>query len=346
MRVGIVNDMAMAAEVLRRIVASAPGHQVAWIARDGREAVAMCASDTPDLVLMDLVMPVMNGADATRLIMQQSPCAILVVTATIEGNMQLVFEAMGHGALDVVQTPTLGKHGTVDGASDLLSKVEMIGHLVRPNDSTAPADAKATVRRSARGRVGDMHLVVIGASTGGPAAIAEVLSRVDPNAQASYLVAQHVDAQFAPDLATWLDSRIPLIAKVAPSGCRPEPGTVWIAATNDHLAMGPGGVLRYTPDPVDCYYRPSVDVLFKSVGQNWPSTGTAVLLTGMGRDGAEGLLALRRAGWRTIAQDQASSVVFGMPKAAIEIGAAERVLPANRIGRAIMSGRRETRSED
>jgi len=116
MKIAIVNDLLMAAEALRRAVTSSPQHTVAWIARDGEEAVSKCERDRPDIILMDLIMPVMNGVEATRRIMHSSPCAILIVTATVEGNVSLVFEAMGHGALDAVNTPVLGADGSLRGA--------------------------------------------------------------------------------------------------------------------------------------------------------------------------------------------------------------------------------------
>src|SRR5262245_60790682 len=126
MRVGIVNDVPLAVEALRRVVASNKVHEIAWIAYDGEQAVQKCKADTPDLVLMDLIMPVMDGVEATRQIMQNSPCAILVVTATVTGNASKVFDAMGHGALDAVNTPVLGMSGSMEGAAALLSKMETI----------------------------------------------------------------------------------------------------------------------------------------------------------------------------------------------------------------------------
>src|SRR5437667_50278 len=135
MRIAIVNDVRLAVEALRRVVTQIPTYKIAWIAYDGEEAVTKCAADTPDVILMDLVMPRMSGSEATRRIMRESPCAILVVTATVEGNAGMVFDAMGLGALDVVQTPTLGPDGNVAGGAQLLAKIATIGKLIGKPES-------------------------------------------------------------------------------------------------------------------------------------------------------------------------------------------------------------------
>ena len=329
MRIGIVNDLMLAVEALRRVVCSVPGYTLAWIARDGQEAVQKCAADRPDIILMDLIMPVMNGVEATRHIMIESPCAILIVTATVQGNISLVFEAMGHGALDVVRTPVLGREGMIEGAADLLAKIEIIGKLTGAVGRTKSRSVSAAEAPPAS--LGAISLIVIGSSTGGPAALSAILSRLPGDLDAAIVITQHVDQYFAPELATWLNTRTSLQVKVAEEGSRPIPGTVCLASTNDHLIMTPSRALRYSREPLDCYYRPSVDVFFKSVAEHWPAAGTAVLLTGMGKDGGEGMMALKKAGWYTIAQDEKSSVVFGMPKAAIEMGAASQIVPLTEI---------------
>ena len=342
MKIAIVNDLAMAVEALRRVVCSCPDYTVAWVARDGAEAVRKCAADCPDMILMDLIMPVMNGAEATRHIMRDSPCPILVVTATVDGNISLVFEAMGYGALDAVNTPVLGMDGKLAGAQALLRKIEIIGHLIaRP----VPLNSAAPMPGAPPDSKGCPPLVILGASTGGPAALADILSRLPAGLNAAVVVIQHVDKEFAPDLALWLGTHCPLRVKVATPGCRPEPGVVWLAGTNDHLVLTEHGKLEYRVEPAKCFYRPSVDVFFKSAAAYWPPNGVAVLLTGMGRDGGEGLLALRRCGWRTLAQDAATSIVYGMPRAAAELGAAEKILPLNAIADAIMQGLEEQKTK-
>jgi two-component system response regulator WspF len=178
-------------------------------------------------------------------------------------------------------------------------------------------------------------LVILGASTGGPQALAEVLSGLPPTLEAGIVIVQHVDAAFAPGLGQWLSEQSHRRVTLVDQRHRPAVGEILLSGTDDHLLVGDDHRLHYSVEPRDSCYRPSVDVFFGSAARNWPRPGVAVLLTGMLRDGAEGLLALRRVGWRTIAQDESSSVVWGMPKAAIEIGAAEQILPLSKIAAAI-----------
>jgi len=333
MRIAIVNDMPMAVEALRRVVTSMPGCEVAWIAADGEQAVRQCALDVPDIVLMDLMMPRMDGAEATRRIMQASPCVILVVTATVEGHTGKVFEAMGCGALDAVDTPVLTMSGDPSGGRPLLNKIAMLGKLIGPTRNHPDVQApKGPVEASTAA----LPLLVIGASTGGPAALARILRRLPRDLPAAITVVQHVDEQFAPGLAAWL--RIQTGHDVLPIRAtdRPTVGRVLVASTNDHLVLTRAGNYSYTHEPADFFYRPSVDVFFQSAAEAWPGPIVGVLLTGMGADGAQGMLRLKQAGWHTIAQDQSTCVVYGMPKAAVKLNAVAEVLPLDEIAPAII----------
>ncbi len=328
MRIGIVNDLPIAVEALKRALALKPRHHIAWVAKNGAEAVELCAKDTPDLVLMDLLMPVMDGIEATRRIMAGSPCAILVVTVSVGANAWRVFEAMGHGALDAVDTPALGTGNPRESAAPLLAKIDIIERLVVDRGGGASPAGPAETASSAGLQ---NRLLAIGASAGGPAAVAKVLSGLPKDFPAAVVVVQHVDEQFAAGMAEWLSRDCKLPVRVAKEGERPAAGVVLLAATNDHLTLLPGGELAYTPDPREYVYRPSVDVFFQSVTRHWTGGVVGVLLTGMGRDGAVGLKALRNQGRHTIAQDQATSAVYGMPKAAATLGAAVEILPLDQI---------------
>jgi len=332
MRIGIVNDLMIAREALRRIVLSIPGHQVAWMAVDGAEAVACAQRDRPDLILMDLIMPGVDGVDATRRIMAETPCAILVVTATVSGHMNKVYEAMGHGALDAVDTPIMG--GDPKGPATLLRKIETICKLVVRNPP--PSEAFTPLSREEIPRGAKHPVILLGSSTGGPSALAEILSAFPRYWNATTVIAQHVDVAFAPGLATWLTERSGRHVRVMTDGMSLVPGSILLAGTNDHAVLEADGRLHYRPEPIEMSYRPSVDVLYQSFGLHCQRPGVAALLTGMGRDGAIGMLELRRRGWHTITQDQATSVVPGMPRAAALIGAAERILPLPLIGQAIV----------
>jgi two-component system, chemotaxis family, response regulator WspF len=332
MKIAIVNDMLLAVEALRRVVSQNSEYEVIWVARDGAEAVCKCHEQRPDVVLMDLIMPVMDGVEATRRIMTESPCAILIVTATVQGNSSKVYEAMGHGALDAVATPTLDPSGSLEGGDALMRKIGMIGSLIGGKTQSGAADVPHPSTKLA---MREEPLLLIGASTGGPQAVAEVLAHLPQNFPAAIVLVQHVDRMFAAGLATWLHERSRLPVQTIRPGDLLKTGTVSIAATNDHLILRSDFTLGYTPNPKTSNYRPSIDVFFKSVAASWRGKGCAILLTGMGRDGAEGLLTLRQAGFLTIAQDKRTSIVYGMPKAAAELGAAEMVLSISLIGQAV-----------
>jgi two-component system response regulator WspF len=332
MRIAIVNDSQIAREALRRVIASDPGHELAWMAENGVEAVAKARHNTPDIILMDLIMPDMDGAEATRQIMAHSPCAILVVTASVRENTPKVFEAMGAGALDAVNTPVLGASGTGEGRDALLAKLNTVKMLLR---SQARIDAALGKPVPCPHNRTQQQLIAIGASTGGPAALAQVLAALPRDIPASIVVIQHVDAQFVASFAEWLGGQVRLPVRLAEPGERPEPGTVLVAGRSDHLVLRDDQRLAYSPEPVDYPYRPSVNAFFTSLVAHWRGEVTGVLLTGMGRDGAEGLLALRNHGWHTLAQDMATSAVYGMPKAAAELDAAVEILPLEAIAGSI-----------
>jgi len=304
-----------------------------WIARNGLEAVERCKELTPDLVLMDLLMPVMNGAEATRRIMQDSPCPILVVTSTVTGNSAKVFEAMSAGALDAVATPVIGERGESAKGEELLNKIYRIGKLTGSMNKKHAKGPKVVAKPKIILEGAD--LVILGSSTGGPKVLLDILSTFPKKFPAAFIIIQHMDEQFTPGLVDFINSKINMPVRIAQEGSMPEPGTVLMACTDDHLVMTSKLTLSYSKEPQDNFYHPSVDVFFFSVAQHWPSNGIAAILTGMGRDGAEGLLALRNRNWYTIAQDRDSSIVYGMPKAAALIGAAADILPADKIGNAI-----------
>ena len=345
-RIGIVNDLKIAAEVLRRVVAADPALEVAWVARDGAEAIARCTSALPDLVLMDLVMPNVNGVEATRRIMASTPCPILVVTATVSGNLDLVYDAMGAGAVDVTTTPVVGDQRGLDNGEELRRKIHAVCQISKPargpavlGNVTLPRAAKPAPALQA---ASVPPLLAIGASTGGPAALAALLGALPGDFPAAVAIVQHIDREFVGGLATWLAGSSALPVALARSGDRLRPGRVLVADAGQHLVLDAQGRLHYTSEPVDCVHCPSVDVFFASVAECAPPGSCGVLLTGMGRDGASGLLAMRRAGFHTVAQDKSTSVVYGMPGAAAALGAARQILPLQTIASHLKSVFKET----
>jgi chemotaxis response regulator CheB len=231
---------------------------------------------------------------------------------------------MGYGALDAVNTPVLGMGNRLDGAEPLIQKLRtvsrlVVGHAVRSKPSSIDTEAPASDTSA-------LPIVAIGASTGGPQALAEILSRLPAQFPAIVLVVQHVDEQFTPGLAAWLQHHSRITVSIARHGQLLSPDGVWLAGTKDNLTYQ-NGVVLYKAAPEDAAHSPSIDALFFSLAQPHRAPRVGVLLTGMGRDGAAGLLAMRKSGAHTIAQDASTSVVYGMPKAAVELDAAAEILP-------------------
>ena len=358
MRIGVVNSSIP--DRLCRIILSVPDYDVAWVAHNGNDAVRQCLVDRPDLVLLDPDIPGLDGVEAIRQIMERAPCPILIVTRAIDQNAARVFKGIGCGALDAVNAPLPdGNEQAQQSRTAFLKKIKTMlklqgkATILSPPDTvdirTETAQRRTTKffsdsterlrRKTEAFRKNAIYvppLVVIGSSTGGPKTLVKLFSRLPAHLEAAIVVVQHLDQEFSAGLAEWLNIQTPLRVRVAARGTHPARGVIDVAGTNDHLVLTAGLTLAYTPEPHENPYRPSVDVFFRSVSRYWPEPGCAVLLTGMGRDGAAELVNLRNLGWHTIAQDQATSVVYGMPKAAKELDAALEVLPIEDIGPAIL----------
>lgn len=325
MRIAIVNDLRIATEALRRVI-EAGGHQLAWTALDGVESVDKFRNDKPDLILMDLVMPRMDGAEATRQIHEISQVPILVVTASVASNFNLATKAMGYGAFDVVLLPEIKGNPIKDGAT-LLGRLKNIEEIAKARDRGSTVRI-AKLEPPAPAKAIDLPLVVIGASTGGPAALEKIITALPRDFPAAIMVIQHIGADFCESFARWLNRPDGLPVVLAKEGGRPMPGQVLVSMSHAHLVMSRGGILGYSVEPKDNPFVPSIDVFMESCALNWTGgRGIAGVLTGIGRDGAKGLLALRNSGWMTFAQDAATSVVFGMPKVAAELGGAQAIMP-------------------
>jgi two-component system response regulator WspF len=327
MKIGIVNDMPLAVEALRRALSGDARHQVIWTATDGAEALALCARHGPDLVLMDLLMPNMDGVEATRQIMSRRPCAILVVTANVGINADRVFEAMACGALDAIDTPYLGMGDPRTNAAPLIKKIDDIEQRIRQDKAIGLEEVVGAASPPGH----SVGLVGIGASAGGPGALATVLQGLPKSFKAALVIIQHIDDMFVNGMADWLNHHSVMPVRLAKEGDLLQAGVVLLAGAGGHLVLKDSNRLGYTPEPRHSVYKPSIDVFFSSVCRHSDTKAVGVILTGMGADGAHGLKALRDKGCHTIAQDRATSTVYGMPKAAAMLGAAVDILPIQDI---------------
>ncbi len=333
MLIAIVNDTIMSVVALQKIIESDAQHSIAWIAYNGEEAVEFCEKDTPDLILMDIIMPVMDGVKATRKIMKNSPCAILLVTSSVNSNASKVFEAMGAGALDAINTPVIENTTGETLDNNLLNKITMIGKLITHSNKKQTTRYKIAPNKVANNKI---PIVAIGSSTGGPSALVKVLNNIPENFPAAFVVVQHVDKQFVEGFINWLDDQIAMPVRMAQAGEIVEAGIVLVANSKDHLVLTENQVLGYTKDPEDYPYIPSVNIFFNTVASNWTGDAMGILLTGMGKDGAIGLLEMKNKGFPTVAQEESTCAVYGMPKAAVELDAANLILSPIEINTQIM----------
>lgn len=318
MKVALVDPSAQVARAVERALGGS-GHKLVWHTAAGADALKRCAADAPHLLLVGLRVSDVKPVELTRRLVSKGTCAV-VLLAGPSGDMSSAYDAMGAGALDVVKAPSFDEDGELVGGEALLGKLRTAGRLLGQGSGEIPAAPRLSVPPVMP------PLVAIGASTGGPQAILSVLSGLPKPFPGAVLLVQHVDGEFSAGLASWLAETSGMRVELARPGSVPVAGVALLAGTEEHLVMATGGSLRYTPTPRELPYRPSVDVLFGSLVQHWKAPGVAVLLTGMGRDGAQGLKKLRQAGWHTIAQDEATCVVYGMPKAAAQLDAASRVM--------------------
>jgi len=328
-KIAIINNKAAARKTLIRIITSIAQHELIWSTSSGVRAMQFYKSSMPDLVIIDPFVRDTDGIALIRNMMAIKSCAILVVTSSILAQSEIVFDALGAGAIDAANTPNSDSADYVEASKVLRNKIDKIGVLVS-NTSVVPIEI-FNRNLSPFNRAAENNLVIIGCSSGGPNALATIFSKLPEDYQSPIVVVQHVDMLFAPGLAKWLNDKSVLPVQLANEGSKPTPGKILLAATNDHLVLSSEGRLQYCKNFTENTYRPSVDIFFQSVADHWRYAVTALLLTGMGNDGAKGMLALRRRGAHTIAQDGITSVVFGMPKAAIDFGAVVDVLPIDKI---------------
>ncbi|MBD1916168.1 MULTISPECIES: chemotaxis-specific protein-glutamate methyltransferase CheB [Cyanophyceae] len=340
-RLLLVEDSPVALVLLQRILREAPDMEVVGVARNGQEALDMMATVKPSLICTDLHMPKMNGLELTEEVMARCPCPILVISASVQKeDTQTVFRILEAGALDIFPKPRTGLASEYEKTkAELLAKIRVLAgvsvftHRRRsPVPMAPPVPTLSTASSDRRPR-----LVALGASTGGPQALLAVMQQLPKTFPAPIVCVQHISNGFLQGLVDWLDSSCALRVTIATPGTVPQPGVVYFPSERHHLEIDAGGRIQLSQGEPVAGHCPSVTVMFRSVAAYYRRSAVGVLLTGMGRDGADGLQTLSQAGGITIAQDEASCVVFGMPKEAIALGAAQQVLPLSAIAPFLLS---------
>ncbi len=340
-RVLVIEDSLTVRRLLVDALSAHADFEVVGEAVNGKEGIELCQSIRPDAVTLDMMMPVMNGLAATEFIMAYCPTPLLIVSSSVNrGDLFKTYEALAAGALDVLEKPAATESNSewekkLVSALRLISRIKVITHpraRLGRMGSALPGEAffpKAHER--------GIRLVVMGASTGGPGAILEILKGLPSAYPLPILLVLHLNPIFGSAFADWLDATSPLRVAFAKDGeALPAPGDsrLILAPPDFHMLIREGRICL-TQDPERHSCRPSVDVLFESAAMELGAAVAGCLLTGMGKDGASGLLAIQSAGGTTLAQDAETSVVFGMPREAILLGAAQKVLPLPQIAQAL-----------
>ena len=341
LKVLLADDSATARQALKYIILQADGMEVVGEAFNGRQAVEMAAALRPDVILMDIVMPEMDGLEATSEIMQYTPTPIVVVSSTVDGpETETAFQAIRAGALTVLPKPVgIGSSDYQRESRNLQNTVKaMAGVSVihhRKYHSAKPQTLPPVDATSMNIPAHLPEIVAIVASTGGPGALGEIVSLLPADFPLPIVIVQHITPDFLPSMIKWLDMVSLLSVSIASEGDSPRPGNVYLAPGNTHLSLDHRRCFRFVDD-IKARYTPSGNVMLQSVAQQYEANAIGIVLTGMGDDGAEGLRAMYHAGAYTIAQDEATSAVFGMPRAAIEMGGARQVLPLSDIPAALV----------
>ncbi|MBI3456964.1 MAG: chemotaxis-specific protein-glutamate methyltransferase CheB [Candidatus Rokubacteria bacterium] len=331
-RVLVAEDSAVTREYLVYLLGEDPGLHVVGAARDGREAVEQAERLKPDVIVMDVHMPRMNGFEATREIMERVPTPIVIVSASISREeVAITFQALKAGALTAVDKPGGPDHpGHAEDARRLLETVKLMAEVKvvrRWRTRERPIPLSPLPPKPDR----KIRLIAIGASTGGPQVVAEILRTLPGNLGAPILLVQHIAPGFTAGLVEWLGQETRLPVKPAEPGEAVRPGTVYLAVDGSQMGITREGRIRLTREPAEDGFAPSVSYLLQAAAEAYGRSAMGILLTGMGRDGATGLKRMREAGGLTVAQSEESSVIFGMPGEAIRLGAAEYVLSPEQI---------------
>lgn len=337
----VAEDSPVTRMFLVHLLESDPRIRVVGAVADGQAAVDFVVRNRPDVVLMDINMPRLDGFEATRRIMECRAVPIVICSAnTNVTDTAIMFRAMEAGAIACIEKPSGPQHPNFEAtAAHLLETVKLMSEVkvVRRTVSTARAAAGPAASAAAVPARTPTRMVGIGASTGGPPVLQTILSGLPKDYPLPILIVQHIADGFVAGMAEWLNQTTALQVHVASHGALALPGHVYLAPDDFHMGVGAGGAIVLTREDPENHLRPAVSYLFRSLAQTCGADAVGVLLTGMGRDGAEELKAMKDQGAITIAQDRDSSVVHGMPGVAIALGAATHVLAAERIAPALVA---------
>lgn len=328
----ITEDSLSITEVLKTIFKSDSEIEVVGCARNGRESIQLTERLRPDVILMDITMPIMDGLEATRVIMSKMPTPILILSSLIKDDdpRNVGFEALRAGALDIMEKPALRLScSDTNYEIELIRKIKTVSkvkpiHLIYRHEKGCPTKQKVHVTE-------DNRIIAIGASTGGPPAICSILKHFVPGFPLPILIVQHIFSGFSQGMVNWLSKNCSIRVKLAESGEKATRGVAYFPPDDFHLAIDDSHRIILSKErPVDGH-KPSVDFMMRHVARAFREKGIGILLTGMGKDGTEGLRAIKRQGGKTIVQDKETSVIFGMPKSAIDAGVVDVVCSLEKI---------------
>jgi two-component system chemotaxis response regulator CheB len=321
----IVDDSAMVREILRDFLEGDAEFKIIGEAADGEEGVQKILSLNPDLVTLDIEMPKLNGLQVIEQVMQKAQVPIVVITSL--DTAKTAYEATVRGALEFYAKDTFTASLTPAKRQEIYDTLKRIsGIKLKANRKSLSSDGEAGKQPGKR----KIDAVLVGASTGGPKALSQFASRLPADFPVPVVLVQHNSSGFDKGFAQWLDTYTPLEVKLAEEGETPRPGKIYVAKTDLHLTMR-GLCFAYTNDKPENNQKPAVDVLFRSAAETLGDSVISVVLTGMGSDGAAGTKKIREMGGITLAQDEESSLIYGMPKAAAETGCVDLVLPLDKI---------------
>jgi two-component system, chemotaxis family, protein-glutamate methylesterase/glutaminase len=335
----LVDDSNLTLTILKKLLATAADFEVVGTANDGKEALALVPILNPDVICTDLKMPDMDGLALTQAVMENYPRPILVISSVVQSSdTSNIFNLIQAGAVDFIAKPRGGLNEVSElNARELIAKIRVLsGVRVLKRKTSVSAGNAATNHLPSPNLKSSVQVIGIGSSTGGPQALQKIFSHLPGDFHLPIVCVQHITEGFSDGLVKWLNNCSALKIVFAENGVRPKPGHVYIAPDNIQLEFSADKSLHCYSAPKVLGHRPSINVMLQSLALRFGEKGAGIILTGMGQDGVDGLLAIRQAGGTTIAQDENSCIVYGMPKVAIEKNAAQLIIALDQMAKTIL----------